>query len=273
MSSLTKPSGPLPEKVYWRRRVIVLAVALVLVVGLGRLFSGGSDASSDASAASGDSSSMAGRMADAVPTVTPSQTPAGPPSVTEDAAPSEPSGAETTGGDTEPAQPSTSVAPQGDCLASDVSVEPKVKDQPAGRDIKVRLELTTTDSPACTWTVSRDTLTMKITSGSDDIWFSSECPKAMPEERVVVTNEDPTVVKMTWDARRSDDGCTRQRLWALPGTYHLEAAALGGEPAETAFMLDTPTPRTITPKPEPKKKSDKKAGEKKKSDRKQKNDG
>ncbi len=34
MSSLTRPRGPLPRRVYWVRRVLVLGTALALVVGM-----------------------------------------------------------------------------------------------------------------------------------------------------------------------------------------------------------------------------------------------
>ena len=41
MRRLTR--GPLPARVYWRRRLVLLGVGLVLVVGIGRLLGGGSD--------------------------------------------------------------------------------------------------------------------------------------------------------------------------------------------------------------------------------------
>ena len=45
MPSLTR--GPLPARVYWRRRMLLLALATLLVVGIARLLGSGSDASSD----------------------------------------------------------------------------------------------------------------------------------------------------------------------------------------------------------------------------------
>ena len=43
MSSLTQPRGPLPARVYWTRRLILLAVAALLLVTLARVLTGGSD--------------------------------------------------------------------------------------------------------------------------------------------------------------------------------------------------------------------------------------
>src|SRR4051794_24071499 len=44
MPALTR--GPLPARVYWVRRLLVLGTAVLLVVGIARLLGGGSDASS-----------------------------------------------------------------------------------------------------------------------------------------------------------------------------------------------------------------------------------
>lgn len=284
MSSLTKPSGPLPENTYWRRRAVVIAVALLVVVGLGRLFTGG-DAQDATPAAAQDSASLVSELGEAVP------------SAAQDAADSTPSaeGSDSTNtakqNDTandkqndkqndkaatepeatdEPTQAPATVEPQGECLASDVTLEPRVADQPAGRDIKVRLLAQTDDATACLWKASKQTLTVKITSGSDNIWYSSECAKAVPNESVVLRNDKPTRVRMTWDARRSDEGCTVERDWALPGTYHLEAAALGGEPQSARFVLETPTAETVepTPKANAKKSDNKKNSTKKNSTKK-----
>ena len=39
--------GPLPSGVYWRRRLAVLSVALVVFLGVGKVLGNGSDGSSD----------------------------------------------------------------------------------------------------------------------------------------------------------------------------------------------------------------------------------
>src|SRR6478672_4796032 len=43
MPPLTR--GPLPARVYWRRRMLLLSMAVLLVVGIARLLDSGSDAS------------------------------------------------------------------------------------------------------------------------------------------------------------------------------------------------------------------------------------
>ena len=43
MPSTVRPRGPLPARVYWTRRIVVLAVPLLLVVVLARVLGGSSD--------------------------------------------------------------------------------------------------------------------------------------------------------------------------------------------------------------------------------------
>ena len=50
MSTVTRPRGPLPRRVYWVRRLLVLGIALALVFGIGRLLGGGPAQDDDPSA-------------------------------------------------------------------------------------------------------------------------------------------------------------------------------------------------------------------------------
>ena len=86
--------------------------------------------------------------------------------------------------------------PEGICADRDVAVTPDGA-QAGRRRARSRfaLELRTIATPACTWQVSPDTLTVKITSGDDDIWTSQDCPRAVPSEDVVVRNNVGTEVE------------------------------------------------------------------------------
>ena len=50
--------------------------------------------------------------------------------------------------------------------------------------------------------------------------------------------------------RYSKPGCPQETDWALPGWYHLAAAAFDGEPTDTQFRLALPTAATITASPQ-----------------------
>jgi hypothetical protein len=230
--------------VYWTRRVLVLGLAFALVFGVGRLLGG--DESPDPAA----------QPAAVVGSTTPSAVSTG------DALPSDaPSPSET------PRKKKTKpplAMPSGPCQDNDVSVVPDLQQTAyAGGDVRLTLRLTTYESPACTWTVSPDTVAVRLTSGSDRIWTSQQCPKAVPEQQVVLRDRKATFVDVTWSGRRSDEDCSRTTLWAEPGWYHVSAAAMGSEPESEQFELRRPAPVTITPSPTPaperKKKSERQA--------------
>ena len=234
MSALTR--GPLPARVYWTRRLLVLGTAFLLVLGLARILTGGSDATST-------EEPQAAQVA-ATPTATGPSAPLPTPTATE------------TRKQRKPGQKKTERAPllaqpEGTCVDSDVAVTPTVEDPVAGRTVLLVLELRTVSSPACTWQVSPESVTLKLTSGRDDIWSSQQCPGAVPTQSVVIRSAVSTKVGVRWSGRRSDDGCTQLTEWALPGWYHVAAAALAGEPSDLQFELQRPTREVITRTPEP----------------------
>ncbi len=143
--------------------------------------------------------------------------------------------------------PVTHVAmPSGPCEASDVAITPSVPKPIAGSDIKLVFDISSLNTPACTWTLSGKTTALTITSGKDVIWTSKECPKGIPTQDLTLRQAEPTRVKLTWDARRSEPGCRLRTEWALPGTYHLHVAALAGPPQDVTFLLTAPSPAEIT---------------------------
>jgi hypothetical protein len=235
------PRGPLPARIYWFRRLVVLGVAVLLVAGLARLLGSSSDASSEADpqattagATTSTSAAPAGTdatEAPAVPTETPKRRKKKP-------TPTEPPLAE----------------PVGTCANGDVVATPTLTEAPGGSDVPITLNLRTRVTEACTWTVSPETLTVSITSGSDDIWSTRECPAAIVPQDVVVRQAVDAPIVLTWNARRSDEECSSLTEWALPGFYHVEAAALAGEPTEVQFELVAPASavitKTVTPKPQ-----------------------
>jgi len=141
--------------------------------------------------------------------------------------------------------------PTGPCQNGDVAVSPSVRRAYAGQHVTITLDLTTLTSPACTWEVSPDTVVVELTSGSDRIWSSQDCPTAIGQHSVIVRKDHVTKVPIVWKARRSGSGCPQSTLWAQPGWYHVKAAAFGGGPADQQFHLLSPPRPTVfrTPKP------------------------
>jgi hypothetical protein len=240
MPALTR--GPLPARVYWVRRLVVLGVALLLVVGIARLLGGGSNGSDPKADAAANVSAPASTTQSSDPTSDPASGLTVSPSVMPTLGASAGVGGRGATGSATPVL----AAPEGTCSDSDVSVTPQVDHAVAGRDVKIVLLLRTMSSPACTWQTGRRSLALDITSGKDAIWSSRECPRAIPVQDVVVRRDVTTRLAVTWDARRSDQTCSRFTEWAMPGFYHVTAAAVGAEPADAQFELTTPVAGTVT---------------------------
>ncbi len=235
------PRGPLPARVYWFRRLVVLGVAVLLVAGLARLLGGSSDASSDEEAratTAGATTSTSVDPTDPAATEAPTTPVEQPRRRKKKQTPTEPPLAE----------------PSGPCENGDILATPTLTEAPGGSDVPITINLRTRVTAACTWTVSPETLTVSITSGRDAIWSSRECPAAIVPQEVVVRQAVDAPIVVTWNAKRSDEDCSSFTEWAFPGFYHVETAALAGEPTEVQFELVAPASavitKTVTPKPQ-----------------------
>lgn len=230
MGSVTHPRGRLPRRVYWVRRGIVLGVALLLVLGVGTLLGGtGEDGPGSAiQATNGSTNGSTGQSAGASVTIGPV-----PP----------------TGKLRNRAQVPL-LPPNGDCQDEEVSVLPDVPRAWAGAPVVIRLQLQGTQ-PACTFSVSPESMVVKIVSGEDRIWSSQDCPEAIPTTSVVVRSGEPVEVPVVWSGRRSDEQCTGQLDWAMPGFYHVFAAALGSTPTDMQFEVTRASPLLVTQTPRP----------------------
>ncbi len=232
--SVTRPRRRLPARVYWFRRIMVLAIAFALVYGVGQLLGGGAKGSAKPSA----QPAAAEESATGSPTAV---------STADAAAANGPKAAKKS-------QVAVPLAiPSGPCQDSDVRVKPSMQANAyAGSNVRLTLEMSTVESPACTWQVSADTVAVKLTSGHDRIWSSQDCRAAVPQQQVVLRSSQVTLVDVTWSGRRSDADCSRTTQWAEPGYYYVSAAAMGSDPESEQFHLLPPAPVTITPTPTPK---------------------
>ncbi len=219
MTGVTR--GRLPARVYWVRRSALLGVAALLVVGIAQLLggSGGGSAGPDRATRVSDTSTATG----------------GP-------------GSKHRGRHHHRASdPTTQLAlPSGPCPADDIAITPSVPHPIAGSDISLVLDISTITTPACNWQLSGKTLALRITSGQHLVWTTVQCARTIPVQDLVLRRSGPTKVKITWNARRSEPGCPRLTDWARLGTYHLDVAALAGQPQEVTFVLQAPPTPQVT---------------------------
>lgn len=253
--------GPLPPGVYWRRRLAVLSIALVVFLGVGKVLDRGSDGSSD------DTAEQAGATTITSPTATvavpePEPTKKGGKGKGKGHGKGHGQGQGQGHGQGQgqgqsapptPTAPPTPVLPDptGPCPDEDVFITPSIVAPVGGSDITIMLNLQTRTSVACTWQLSPDTMRMNIVSGADQIWLSRQCPSAIPTQDVVVRLASVTQVPVVWSSRRSDGECSDRTAWALPGFYHVRTAVLGGEPTDVQFELLAPSAPTVTQTAQP----------------------
>lgn len=242
MPTTVRPRGPLPARVYWTRRLVVLAVPLLLVVVLARVLGGSADGKDASTAKATQAGATTGQAASA-PT-------AGP---TIEVAPGGKKGGKGRKNRVEETVPPEPVLaePTGPCTESDIVATPALTSAAGGADVPITVNLRTVVAEACTWQASPETMTVTITSGDDYIWSSRECPASIPPQDVVVRQAVDAPVVVTWSAKRSDEGCTRWTEWADLGWYHVQAAALGGDATDVQFELVAPQPGVVTTTADP----------------------
>ncbi|MDX2970927.1 hypothetical protein [Kribbella solani] len=240
MSSLLRPVGHLPASVYWFRRGLVLAVAVVLIILLSRLFSGGgSDAQN--TAASNPNPNPTG----APPAAAPSTGPTPSTAATRTPTP-KPSSEQSSGSTKEPSAGTTSAAttkattPPTDlpCKGADV----RITALPANRKIVSgsMLNFVVQLAPAgdgCKATVNADQLTITVMSGNDLIWSTTQCAKTVQTATLVVAKGKQAAVTVPWDGHRSGPGCLPGQPVAKPGTYVVKAEYDGKQSGAQAFQV------------------------------------
>lgn len=158
-------------------------------------------------------------------------------------------------------EPQTPSGPPEMCVARDIQAVPTIEaaDAVGGRPVKITLNLTTT-ADKCRWTVSAETVVLKVNSdGVDkvltgvgggslgDVWTTQDCGTAVPTSNVVLRPSVATSISVTWlpfppRERVGDAHCPGTREWMQPGRFTVLAAAFGGEPSSFDFQLRKPQP-------------------------------
>jgi hypothetical protein len=236
MSNVIRPSGPLPARVYWVRRLLLVGI-VVLVAALAWWLVSGLGGSSPNSGSPKDASlAGAATQSSGPPPTVPSTSSSQPPPVTHSATTRARHHA-TRGGRHHSTQHQSPAlpAPTGDCAPSDVGIDVQVSDTKVGESMPVTLALTTLDSTACTLQITPATLVLRITSGADVIWTSDDCPNLLPARQVVLRGDPATSYRFTWDGHRSVQGCISPGQLADPGGYWVEAALVGADVHKAYF--------------------------------------
>lgn len=112
------------------------------------------------------------------------------------------------------------------CAAEDITAEVAVEG--GGTGARVEVSMRNTGEVPCLVATGPGTLVAEIGSGTDAVWSSAHCAGDATEELLLDTDAT-TPVTVSWDGRRSAEGCPGDQPQAGPGTYRL-AVALDGRP-------------------------------------------
>jgi hypothetical protein len=207
----------LPAEIYWRRRLLALALVILTAWLVMHFWPNGDDAKPVSAAAP---------SATATPTPKPAPT----------------------DGTTTVALTSGTTA----CDSESIRITPSVPGNQHTHDpVEVDLTISSTSKKPCTFTARSSDLLVVVSAGKTAIWDSTVCKYALVKDPVALTPGWSTVVPAEWSGRGSGRACSTKEGWATPGRYTLKIGTLGGEPGATKFTLKAPPP-----KPKDDKKSD-----------------
>lgn len=204
--------GPLPSAVYWRRRALVAAPLLVILVTFSTCIASGSDGSPQKPAAK-TAQERSPEPSEAPLSLSPSALvpvlPALSPSASAAASPS----------------PSVSTAGPVACVDKDLDLEATMEKTTIRVGAHPRLKLAVTNKAAhqCLRDVGSGQQELSVSQGERKLWSSDHCsPNRGTDQRTLFPGEKRTYW-LDWSGRTSDEGCPRTRTEVGPGTYQLVA--------------------------------------------------
>ncbi|GAB2489387.1 hypothetical protein GCM10027030_24420 [Luteococcus sediminum] len=235
MNSLMQPSDPESRNTYWLRRGIVALAALVSVALVWWVLSGlfGNN-KSDISAVPQNPASLASVGVTPSPSATPSASPSPSASSTPSASASPSSSASAS----ESPTPTPNPTPTGPvhCTTEVLSVTVEGDKRPtAGASTAFQVQVANGDSMACVLDLDESPLVLEVTSGPDRIWTTAHCAKWAPRGTQTIRPGEPWKTSVTWQGKRSKDGCGLREEALRPGTYRA-AATLDGVSSRALVM-------------------------------------
>ncbi|WP_066585915.1 hypothetical protein [Cellulomonas timonensis] len=197
-----RPAGPLPSRVYWTRRFVVLGLPLlvVIVVVWALLGRGGTP---DADNVNADGSGE--------------QEPVD-------------------GAEDEPADPGAPQACAPEALALTLAADSA--SYAAAAIPTFTVTLANTGEVDCLVDAGSGQLEIAIVSGEDRIWSSRDCPAGAAERKLLLGPGQSDVTQVQWTRVRSAEGCATGLPAVKSGTYSATLTAAGAASAPQVFVLD-----------------------------------
>lgn len=190
MSTLIWPAGPLPPGVYWRRRLTVLAVLLLVVLAIWFIFLRGGGDGGDV----GPTPAPTPTVEPTSPTAAPSPTPTPSPTRTDDL-----------------------------CLDADILVEASAEFPiyPVGSTPTLSLAITNIGTAECRRNVGPGANELWIEQSGEVLWSSDDCNPSDASDIVSLKRGEEFITQLTWDGRTSATGCPSDQPLVEAGEYQV----------------------------------------------------
>jgi hypothetical protein len=201
MSSVLYPVGPLPPKVYWVRRLVVLGVPLILILIIAFSCSGG-----------GGGRPSAGTGAGMNPTTTPT--------------------------DTASTDPNAACVPGDLSAVLDTSADGSI--YPVGASPVFTATITNVSLTSCKFTSAAANEKWTVWTGPTKFWTTAGCPRSDTSSTKKLAPQASMQLSITWDGKQLDPGC-KAGATAEAGTYVLHATLDGVKAQQVIFHFHTNT--------------------------------
>lgn len=207
VSSVVRPVGDQPPGVYWRRRVLIVGIGLIVLFFVLRACGGSGDEPVVAPAGTPTTTATPTSAVTTEPTV--DQTP------TATNAASTPAASATS---------ATNSAGASACDAANVQVTASVADEqfPVGGPVPIRFVVRTDSDTECLRDVGAAANTVTITSEGRRIWSSDDCTPGGEVDIRPISQTKPFAVTVTWQGDVSRPGCESPRPKAPAGSYTVQ---------------------------------------------------
>jgi hypothetical protein len=227
-----QPVGSHPPSVYWVRRAVLLGALLLVVVLVVALVSAARGGAAEDQAAGADAAaSSTDGTTDGAGDDTADEAGDASADATGDSAAE---GAESPQPEPEPAAPS-------DCAPTDLTVtlESDAERYADGADPTFTVTFTNSSAETCLVEAGNGSQALVITSGSDRIWSSHDCPAVAGGSRPLLLPPGAQESgRVAWPRVRSDEKCSGELPEPRPGTYTAMAVMGGAQSGTVVFTLD-----------------------------------
>jgi len=202
MSTVLRPVGPNPPRVYWIRRLVVMAAFVAVIVGAVAIvwavaFRGadGGDAPAVGTAPTTDTSESMAEENPAAPV---------------------------------------------DCTSADLQLAlvADAGQYPSGADPVLQASVTNIGAAPCTVDAGDAAREVVVSSGDDRIWSTKDCASAETASRQLLLGAGARdIVDIAWGRVRSAEGCPGDLPAPRAGTYQAVATLLGASAQPVVFVL------------------------------------